>query len=178
MRRPPIVSVTVVLVAAILVSACNGGPAPAATTAVVLTEAVSTPAATTDSEPVEKEFEDFDPNNFDRPDAVDNKWFPLEPGTRFIYEGTTVEDDGTVVPHRVEITITDLTKVIGGVRSVVSWDLDYSDGELVEAELAFFAQDNDGNVWRMGEHPEEYEDGKFVEAPTWIHGLQDARAGI
>jgi hypothetical protein len=30
----------------------------------------------------------------------------------------------------------------------------------------------------MGEYPEEYEDGEFVTAPTWIHGFQDARAGI
>jgi hypothetical protein len=87
-------------------------------------------------------------------------------------------EDGESLPHRVVITVTDLTKVIGGVRSVVTWDLDYSDSELVEAELAFFAQDNDGNVWRMGEYPEEYEGGEFVAAPTWIHGLEDARAGI
>jgi uncharacterized membrane protein YkoI len=102
----------------------------------------------------------------------------MKPGTRYTYEGTTIEDDGTAAPHRVVINVTDMTKVIGGVRSVVTWDLDYSDGELVEAELAFFAQDNDGTVWRMGEYPEEYEDGKFVDAPTWIHGCKDARAGI
>ena len=103
---------------------------------------------------------------------------PLTPGTRFTYAGSTVEDDGTVVPHRIVIHVTDLTKVIGGVRSVLSWDLDYSDDELVEAELAFFAQDDDGRVWRMGEYPEVYEDGEFVEAPAWIHGFEDARAGI
>jgi hypothetical protein len=74
--------------------------------------------------------------------------------------------------------VTDLTKVIGGVRSLITWDLDYSDGELVEAELAFFAQDKSGNVWRMGEYPEEYEEGKFIAAPAWIHGFEDARAGI
>ncbi len=56
--------------------------------------------------------------------------------------------------------------------------LDFSEGELVEAELAFFAQDNDGNVWRMGEHPEEYEDGEFVDAPTWLAGVNGAKAGI
>ena len=76
------------------------------------------------------------------------------------------------------INITDLTKVISGIRSVVTWDLDYSADQLVEAELAFFAQDNDGNVWRMGEYPEEYQDGKFVDNPTWIHGLDNALAGI
>ena len=55
---------------------------------------------------------------------------------------------------------------------------DFSNGELVEAEIAFFAQDNDGNVWYLGEYPEEYKDGQFVGAPTWIAGKQDAQAGI
>jgi hypothetical protein len=102
----------------------------------------------------------------------------MKPGTRLTYQGTTIEDDGTAVPHKVVITITDLTKVISGIRSVVSWDLDYSDGQLVEAEVAFFAQDNDGTVWRIGEYPEEYEDGKFVTAPAWLHGFEGAVAGI
>ena len=122
--------------------------------------------------------ETMDPKTFDRPTIIDNKWMPMKPGTRWIYEGTTVEDDGKVVPHRVEINITDLTKVIGGVRNVVSYDLDYSDNELKEAELAFFAQDNEGTVWHFGQYPEEYEDGKRIKAPTWIHGFQGARAGI
>src|SRR3990172_9520527 len=121
----------------------------------------------------------FDAGRFNRSSSqVDNAWLPLKPGTRFVYEGTTIEDDGTAVPHRVVINVTDLTKIIGGVRAVVTWDLDYSDGELVEAELAFFAQDTNGTVWRIGEYPEEYDGGKFVAAPAWIHGFEDARAGI
>lgn len=145
----------VILAAALLllISACNGKTA-------------------------EKDFEDLDPNNFDKPTQIDNEWMPMTPGTQFTYEGVTVEDDGTTVPHQVVIHVTDLTKVIDGVRSVVSWDLDYSDSELVEAELAFFAQDNDGNVWRMGEFPVEYDGGDIIAAPTWIHGIEDARAGI
>jgi hypothetical protein len=126
----------------------------------------------------EKKYEDFDSKRFERPSRAANPWLPLEAGTRLVYEGTTVEDDGTAVPHRFVLTVTDLTKVIAGIRNVVTWDLDYSDGELVEAELAFFARDQDGTVWRMGEYPEEYEDGKFVTAPAWIHGFQEARAGI
>jgi len=125
-----------------------------------------------------KNWEDFNPDNFDDPTDIDNPWMPLKPGTRFIYEGTTVEDDGTVLPHRVEIVVTDLTKEIGGIRSVVTYDLDYRDDELVEAELAFYAQDNDGNVWRMGEYPVEYEGDEVVATPAWFHGLEDARAGI
>jgi len=120
----------------------------------------------------------FDAANFSDPTNIDNTWMPLEPGTRFVYDGITVEDDGSEVPHRIIINVTDLTKVIGGVRTVVTWDLDYSDNQLVEAELAFFAQDNEGNVWRVGEYPEEYEDGKVIAAPTWLHGFADAKAGI
>ncbi len=100
----------------------------------------------------------------------------MRPGTRLVYEGTTNEDE--LLDHEVVITVTDLTKVIDGIETVVSWDLDFSDGELAEAELAFFAQDNDGNVWRMGEHPEEYEDGELVEAPTWLAGVDGSVAGI
>ncbi|HET7292676.1 MAG TPA: hypothetical protein VFM88_09635 [Vicinamibacteria bacterium] len=138
-----------------------------------------TPGPAGDSTPAAKPFEDFDAKSFgDRSAVIDNPWSPLKPGARFTYEGTTIEDDGTAVPHRVVINVTDLTKVIGGVRALVSWDLDYSDGELVEAELAFFAQDERGNVWRMGEYPEEYDEGKLVAAPTWIHGIEDAVAGI
>lgn len=126
----------------------------------------------------EQPLAEFDAGSFGRSIQIDNAWMPLKPGTRFVYEGTTVEDDGTVVPHRIVVNVTDLTKLIGGVRTVVSWDLDYSDGELVEAELAFYAQDSAGTVWYLGEYPEEYEDGKFVAARPWIHGFEGARAGI
>ncbi|MGH3742325.1 MAG: hypothetical protein ACRDT1_13495, partial [Micromonosporaceae bacterium] len=100
--------------------------------------------------------EDFDPANFDQPTEVDNRWFPLEPGTRFTYQGSAVADGGRD-PRRVVFTVTDLTKVVNGVRTLVAWDRDYGSGELQETELAFFAQDNDGNVWNLGEYPEEYE---------------------
>jgi hypothetical protein len=134
-------------------------------------------AACTAGKPSDPVFESFDPKNFDNPTTVDNEWMPLKPGNQLVFEGFTIEN-GEQVAHRVIITVTDLTKVIAGVRSVATWDLDYSGGKLVEAELAFFAQDNDGNVWRMGEYPEEYDNGKFLDAPTWIHGLDNALAGI
>jgi hypothetical protein len=100
-----------------------------------------------DSKAPAKPYEDVNPKNFDHPTVIDNPWMPMKPGTRLSYQGTTIEDDGTAVPHKVVITITDLTKVISGIRTVVSWDLDYSDGQLVEAEVAFFAP-------AMGDVPE------------------------
>ena len=125
-----------------------------------------------------QQVEALDSGRFTRSTRIDNVWLTLTPGTRLVYEGTSVEDDGKTVPHRIVVNVTDLTKVIGGVRAVVTWDLDYNDGELVEAELALYAQDSAGTVWYLGEYPEEYEDGKFVAAHPWIHGFEGARAGI
>jgi hypothetical protein len=121
--------------------------------------------------------EDFDRNRFSDPTNIDNQWFPLKPGTQFVYDGSAIVDGGPE-RHRVVFTVTDLTKVVHGVRNLVVWDRDYSQGQLVEAELALFAQDNDGNVWHFGQYPEEYEEGKFVAAPAWIAGLEGAKPGI
>ena len=121
--------------------------------------------------------EDFDPGNFDHSAIIDNPWLPLKPGTQWVLDGTSTEADETLA-HRIEFIVTDLTKEIEGVPTVVAWIADYSDDELVEKEIAFYAQDNDGNVWFLGEHPEEYEDGQLVDAPTWIAGIEGARAGI
>ena len=120
---------------------------------------------------------DFDRSNFDDSATVDNKWFPLEPGAYSVFEGSAI-DDGERISRRVLTTVTDLSKEINGVNSVVVWERDYSEGKLVETELGFFAQDNDGNVWHMGEYPEEYEDGEFDKAPGWIAGSKGASAGI
>jgi hypothetical protein len=100
------------------------------------------------------------------------------PGTEFSYAGTLAEG-GHTRPHTVVFTISDLTKKIHGVTTVVAWDRDFLRGKLQEQELAFFAQDDAGNVWNFGEYPEEYEHGKFTGAPsTWIRGTGHAYGGI
>jgi hypothetical protein len=122
---------------------------------------------------------DYDATKFSNPTKIDNKWFSLPAGTQFVYQGRSNRGRGQL-PHHVIFTVTDLTKVIDGVRTRVLWDRDINAGKLLEGELAFFAQDDDGNVWAFGEYPEEYEaDGAFAGAPdTWIPGRVDARAGL
>lgn len=120
---------------------------------------------------------DFGRQKFDRSTTVNNRWLPMRPGTQLVFNGTTTEGKEKI-PHRLVFTVTDLYKTIGGVRSIVLWDRDFSAGQLVEAELAFFAQDNEGNVWQTGEYPEEYEEGKLTANPSWIHGIKGARAGL
>jgi hypothetical protein len=121
---------------------------------------------------------DFKRARFDHPTHIDNRWLPLTPGTQFVYEGSAIVDEEGRQPRREVTTVTDLSKVIDGVRTLVISDRDYTAGQLSESELAFFAQDNAGNVWLVGEYPEEYEDGKFDKAPAWISGQKGARAGI
>jgi hypothetical protein len=115
---------------------------------------------------------------FSAPAQVDNPMFPLVTGTQFVYRGKVIED-GKQAPHSVTFTVTDLTKMVDGVPVVVALDQDFLGGRLQEQELAFFAQDDSGNVWNFGEYPEEYEHGKFAGAPsTWIRGRHGTYGGI
>lgn len=116
----------------------------------------------------------FDEDRFPDDVRIDNRFLPLVPGTQRVFEGDV---DG--VPHRVTFTVTDLSKEMDDVETLVIWDVDESEGEVIEAELAFFAQDRAGNVWNLGEYPEEFDGGVFAGAPnTWISGEEDAEAGI
>jgi len=118
------------------------------------------------------------PDQFTAPLTVNNPLFPLAVGTQFTYQGRIVAD-GESKAHSVTFTVTDLIKTVDGVQTVVAWDRDFLEGELQEQELAFFAQDNQGNVWNFGEYPEEYDAGKFTGAPsTWIRGADGAYGGI
>jgi hypothetical protein len=74
--------------------------------------------------------------------------------------------------------VTDMTKTINGVQTVVARDRDFTNGKAEEIELTFFAQDDFGTVWYFGEYSEEYDDKRIVKSPLWLAGLRKARAGI
>ena len=125
----------------------------------------------------QRKLEDFDAKNFDHSTVIDNEWFPIKPGMKYIWDGYAIDEEGEEEPHSVAFIVTDLVKEIAGVQTRVGWDRDFVDGELEEAEIMFLAQDKDGNVWILGEYPEEYDNGKFDAAPCWIHGV-NGHAGI
>ena len=181
MRNLRLSALLIPLILAFTVTACATVSVPITTTISPIVPAASptvdnVPTDVAIIDPVNR-LEDFNPDNFDDSTNIDNLWYPLKPGTRRVLSGAT-EQSGLTIPHRIVFTVTDLIKVIEGVRTVVVYVEDYSEGDLVEAELAFFAQDNDGNVWYLGEYPEEYANGRFVDAPAWIAGLKGAQAGI
>lgn len=119
---------------------------------------------------------DFAQAEFSDPTAIDNEWLPFAPGTRNVFKGQAL-DDGEPIRRMVVSVDTELTKEIAGIQTRVVLELDYNDGELVERDVLFFAQDDAGNVWQLGEFPAELEGGKVVKTPIWIHGIRGARAG-
>ena len=125
--------------------------------------------------PAQVDAKDFNVKNFSaRSILVDNRFLPLVPGQQFTLTGTT-----TAGTHEVVFTVTDVTKWVDHVRTVVIWDRDFQDGQLAEEELAFMAQDDAGNVWSLGEYPEVHEDNGTVDAPdTWLAGHNGATAGV
>lgn len=126
------------------------------------------------------DFGDFNANHFPASPSITNRWLPTLPGVEMVYEGTSALDSGRIVPHRIVSIVSDLTKVVDGVRVNVIWDRDFLNGSLSESELAFWAQDNAGNVWLLGEQPEEFsKNGRFTGAPdTWVSGASGAHAGV
>jgi hypothetical protein len=116
----------------------------------------------------------IDPANF--VGTIDNRYFPLKPGTTFRYKG--VQEDGKTPLTDVEV-VTHQTKRILGVRSTVVRDTVFSRGKAIERTFDWYAQDTDGNVWYMGEDTRELQNGKFVKADdSWEAGVKGAQPGI
>lgn len=168
------------LLAAAVLAGCGGGGSPAPGTspaATTLPVSSSAPTASASPGPVGSASQPAG-GPFSTPLAVTNPLFPLAVGSQFNYEGKIVDSEGSH-EHSVIFTVTDLVKHVDGTETVVALDQDYLEGTLQEQELAFFAQDDAGNVWNFGEYPEEYDNGKLTGAPsTWIRGTDGAYGGI
>jgi hypothetical protein len=107
-------------------------------------------------------------------ECVDNPYFPLIPGTVYTYNAGT--DEGTEV---TTVTVTSDTKEILGIPATVVRDSVSLDGELIEDTFDWFAQDDRGNVWYLGEDTKEYENGEVVSTEgSWEAGVDGAVAGI
>jgi hypothetical protein len=105
---------------------------------------------------------------------VDNPYFPLVPGSRWIYDGT--QKAGT--EHTV-VEVTPDTKAILGVTAVVVHDTVSTAGAVKEDTFDWYAQDRKGNVWYFGEDTKEYENGVVVNTEgSWEAGVDGAKAGI
>jgi hypothetical protein len=114
----------------------------------------------------------IDPANFTA--KIDNPFFPLRPGTVFIYEGTNAG-----AKERDEFAVTHTTVTILGVTTVQVHDQVFTNGVLTEDTLDMFAQDKQGNVWYFGENTEELVNGRpSTLSGTFTSGVNGDKPGI
>jgi hypothetical protein len=120
----------------------------------------------------------FDRANFGDPATGTSPWLPLKPGTQWVREGSTLVGDRKV-PHQVTVTVTDVYRVIDGIRTVAVLDYEVDSGQISQESLDYMAEDKDGNVWVLGGYTEEYEGGRFVSAvDAWLSGMKGAKFGL
>jgi hypothetical protein len=138
-------------------------------TVAALTAALGAAAAARGSETALR----IDPTRFSA--QVDNPWFPLEPGTRYVYAGVK---DGQ--RSRDVVFVTHRTRTIEGVPCVAVEDRLYLRGRLEERTTDWYSQDRQGNVWYFGERTAELDRSGRVTSTsgTWTAGVDGALPGI
>jgi hypothetical protein len=106
---------------------------------------------------------------------VTNSWFPLAPGSVYVYDG---QKDGKVA--RDVMTVTQRVKTITGIRAAVVNDRLFLDGQLGERTTDWYAQDKRGTVWYLGEKTAELNaHGKVTSTEgSFLNGREDAKGGI
>ena len=164
--------VILTLVPPLALAAACGGDGDSGAGGATETESVDTRpdanALPQGGEPVE-----VDPADFVA--EIDNPYWPMSPGSTWIYRETDAE--GAV--QRVEVTVTDGTKTILGIEATVVHDVVTEEGELIEDNFDWYAQDTVGNVWYLGEATKEFENGKVSTTKgSWEAGVDGAQAGI
>ena len=123
--------------------------------------------------PQSDESVELDPADFVR--TIDNTYWPMAPGSRWVYR--EVDADGS--RKRVEVTVTNRTKVILGIPATVVHDRVTEEGELVEDTEDWYAQDKWGGLWYLGENTTEYENGKAAgKHGSWEAGVDGAQPGL
>ena len=179
MKRASIIAAGALVLAVIAVSlaGCDGtatSTSATETTVAPSTNSSQTPTTSGTSTPSTGVPTTVEINPADFSSTIDNQYMPLKPGTTWVFEGTKDEE-----PVRVEVSVTPETKTIMGVPCVVVSDQVFVSGELEEATLDWYAQDNKGNVWYFGEDSKEYANGKVSStAGSWEGGVNGAQPGV
>jgi len=122
---------------------------------------------------------DFAAAVFSDPTTIDNTYLPWTPGTVFTYEAETEDGLETTVVEVLADTVE-----VAGVTCVVVRDQVFLDDLLIEDTHDWYAQDDDGNVWYLGEDSTSYEyddDDMLIETNddgSWEAGVDGALPGI
>jgi hypothetical protein len=127
-------------------------------------------------EPLPRGSEPVYPDPAEFTTRIDNPYWPMAQGSRWVYRETDTEGK----EQRVVVTVTNkTTTVAAGVKTRVVHDVVTENGRPVEVTDDWYAQDECGNVWYFGEDTTEYENGRPVsKAGSWEAGVDGAQPGI
>ena len=107
---------------------------------------------------------------------IDNPYWPMKPGTRWTYR--EVDEEGKELEVVVVVT-SETKKIANGITARVVRDTVTQDGQLIEDTFDWYAQDDDGNVWYLGEDTAEFENGEIVtRSGSFEAGVDGALPGI
>jgi hypothetical protein len=129
-----------------------------------------------DQQPLPRGGETVNLNPADFSTRIDNAYWPMRPGSRWVYREKS--RDGSVA--RVVVTVLSRTRrIANGITARAVSDVVTEGGKLVEVTEDWYAQDRAGNVWYMGEKTKEYENGKVKStAGSFEAGVDGAQPGI
>lgn len=134
----------------------------------------SSPSGTTGALPQGDEPVSLDPARFTA--DIDNRYWPMAPGTRWTYR--EIDEEGNELQVVVTVT-TETRQIANGITARVVRDTVSSDGEVVEDTFDWYAQDAEGNVWYLGEDTAEFEDGEVSSTEgSFEAGVDGALPGI
>ena len=107
---------------------------------------------------------------------IDNPYWPMKPGSKWVYR----ESDTEGTKEKVVVEVTDKTKKIAnGVKARVIRDTVSENGTPVEVTDDWYAQDKTGNIWYLGEYVTNYKDGKVTDhGGSFEAGVKGAEAGV
>jgi hypothetical protein len=143
---------------------------------VLVATAIGTAGAQRPPSKLPKGSERVNLNPADFSTRITNPYWPMKPGSRWVYRET--DSEGT--KQRVVVTVTNETKLIAnGVTARVVHDVATEKGQPVEITDDWYAQDRAGNIWYLGEATTEYENGKpKTTAGSFEAGVDGALAGV
>jgi hypothetical protein len=107
---------------------------------------------------------------------IDNPYWPMEPGSQWVYR--EVDEEGQALEVVVTVT-TEIKEIANGVTARVVRDTVTQDGELIEDTFDWYAQDSAGAIWYLGEDTAEFEDGEIASTSgSFEAGVDGALPGI